>query len=113
MFFFPHEEEIKDRKTTCSLSNVCVKTELQHQKEITGTGIPEILKIIRHNRQPPQFKPMIKQNWSSLIHVCLCPYFVQFQVSKRFMDKTQKERVLHALQRLEQNIGKVRLKLTL
>lgn len=28
------------------------------------------------------------------------------QVSKRFMDKTQKEIILHALQRLEQNVGK-------
>lgn len=28
-------------------------------------------------------------------------------MSKRFMDKTQKERILHALQRLEQNVGKV------
>lgn len=28
------------------------------------------------------------------------------QVSKRFMDKSQKERILHALQRLEQNVGK-------
>ncbi|XP_067039067.1 PACRG-like protein [Acropora muricata] len=28
------------------------------------------------------------------------------QVSKRFMDKTHKERILHALQRLEQNVGK-------
>ena len=30
-----------------------------------------------------------------------------FQVSKRFMDKTQKEIILLALQRLEQNLGKV------
>ena len=29
------------------------------------------------------------------------------QVSKRFMDKTQKERILYALQRLERHVGKV------
>ncbi|XP_068709983.1 PACRG-like protein [Montipora capricornis] len=28
------------------------------------------------------------------------------QVAKRFMDKTHKERILHALQRLEQNVGR-------
>lgn len=32
---------------------------------------------------------------------------LHLQVSKRFMDKTQKERILLALQRLEQNLGKV------
>ena len=32
---------------------------------------------------------------------------LHLQVSKRFMDKTHKERILLALQRLEQNLGKV------
>lgn len=37
----------------------------------------------------------------------LSAFMLHFQVSKRFMDKTQKERILLALQRLEQNLGKV------
>lgn len=40
------------------------------------------------------------------------PAVSHFQVSKRFMDKTQKERILHALQRLEQNVGKVSFAVT-
>lgn len=37
----------------------------------------------------------------------LSGFMLHLQVSKRFMDKTQKERILLALQRLEQNLGKV------
>lgn len=43
----------------------------------------------------------------SILNIVITIKLLLFQVSKRFMDKTQKERILHALQRLEQNVGKV------